>query len=55
MNSLGRQQMVPLSGMGSLCADKTAPPTALMACLADEPESEDVLRVEAVEFETSLN
>jgi hypothetical protein len=28
---------------------------ALAECLADEPEWEDVLRVEPVEFETSTN
>jgi hypothetical protein len=29
--------------------------TALLECLADEPEWENVLRVEPCEFETSLN
>ncbi len=35
--------------------DETAAQTAFAECLADEPEWEGTLRVEAVEFETSAN
>ena len=41
--------------VGDFYPTMTEAQTALGECLADEPEWEDVLRVQPVEFETSAN